>query len=166
MPDPRARVDVEAAMHAFDQLGMDGPRSVMNTLESMALESKALAEFRAPGKLRFGWRVQTMADPETSKAFGYGVYVADQTIYERRYAKRKGQAAPAAGDGKLRVAYWVNHGTGSKATSRVKAPNTIHEGQRAQRFMRKPSRAQQQREVLENLIRVARRAGFVVGAPT
>lgn len=154
------KVDADAAMRAFDLLQDDGPRVVFNTMRTLADNARLHAQAKAPGGLKRGWRTETIDDPATNETFGVGVSTPDQTLYERRYARRRGTTS-LDGGGVLRVARWTNHGTGDKADSRkVKNPNRAFPGQRPQRFLRPVSRSVQQRESQEALLRVARTLGF------
>jgi hypothetical protein len=157
------KVDADQALRAFDFLADDGPRVVFNTQRSLADDARRRAQSNAPGGLKRGWRTVVIADPSTDDTFGLGVFTPDQTMYERRYARSRGLES-RDGDGMLRVARWANFGTGDKADGRkIKNANRAHHGQRAQRFLRPVSRAVQRREAQEDLLRVARRRGFVEG---
>lgn len=132
-------------MRAFDQLESDGPRVVMNELRTMANETKFHAEMHAPGRLATGWRVEPMADPATSETFGYAAAPSDKPQH-----------------GGKPVARWVDRGTGQLASKGIDN-NPMYHGQRAQRFVRKPSKSKQVAMIHAALLRVARRAGFTVG---
>lgn len=144
--DVGAKVDADAAMRAFDMLETDGPRVVMNELRTLANETKFHGEMTAPGSLARGWRVEEMADPDTSETFGWAAMPTDKPTH-----------------GGKPVARWVNFGTGAQGGGKGVAHDGRYVGQRAQKFLRKPSKSKQMDAVYNALVRTARRAGFDVG---
>lgn len=142
-----AKVDASAAEAAFDALGKDGPRLVANALYSLAVDVKTGAQANAPGTLRYGWRIENLhrQDPTSPTQFFFGYLVVSDD--KSRHGDKP-------------VGRWVQHGTGRKADKRViRDGNTAYRGQRAQRYLVKPSKAEQRAAAQNALVRAARRAG-------
>jgi hypothetical protein len=144
--EPRVTVDADAAMHAFDLLEKDGPRVVMNELRTMANETMFHGQMTAPGSLATGWRVEAMNNPDTSATFGYAASPTDKPMH-----------------GGKPVARWVNYGTGAQGVGRGVSHDGRYVGQRAQKFLRKPSKKRQMDLIYNALVRTARKCGFDVG---
>lgn len=143
---PRAEIDIDGAMRAFDMLADDGPRVVMNELRTLANETKAHGEMHAPGSIARNWRVTPMQDPDTSDTFGWAAMPTDKPSH-----------------GGKPVARWTNYGTGAQGRGKGVEHDPGYTGQAAQNFLRKPSKAKQMQMVYKALLRTARRAGFTIG---
>jgi len=140
----REELQIDGALRAFDQLGELGPKLVMNELRSLATDQMHAAQSKAPGSLRFGWRIDEMSDPATNDTFGFAVLSEDKAKH-----------------GEKPVARWTNYGTGDKADKRkIRDGNESFLGQRPQRFLRPVSKARKEKAVLNALTRAARRSGF------
>lgn len=137
-----AEVRAQTAIRALEALEADGPRLVKSALRSLAEETLRNAQAQAPGKIRYALKLEDVVG-DNGDTFGYFVGPADKPLYDDKP-----------------VARWTNYGTGQKADKRVVDANLDFPGQRAQRYLRKVSKARQTKAAEMALIRTAQRLGF------